>query len=105
MHIRGYMSKSNLVYPRNPSAVRVRISDPYIAPEIRDLVTSQDILAALFDHEIGKWGDMDNLTLHANELALRKRGWVVSRHKTKLGDEFFITTDTQSCKTEIRRLV
>jgi hypothetical protein len=76
--------------PKDP---RFELGQTVITPQALQMLTHEEVIAALGSHVVGDWGDVDARFHHANELAVENHGAVMSAHHSRCaGTTFYVRT-------------
>jgi hypothetical protein len=70
-------------------------------PGVLANVTHDEILAALYRHAVGDWGDLDNEDKVANEVALLDGSRLFSIYHTASGVKFYVITEADRSRTTV----
>ena len=85
-----------------PIQPRFSLGQTVITPRARNLLTQEEVIAALGSHVVGEWGEVASTVLAANEEAVENDELVVSAYRSPSADtRFYVLTSADRSVTAV----
>jgi len=72
-----------------------------ITCQAKETIPAPEVLLALNEHSLGKWGDLSESDRQENELSLNHGFRLLSSYTSQSGDKFWIITEADRSSTTI----
>jgi hypothetical protein len=72
-----------------------------VSPQADAVLSDYDIQDALCRHNTGCWGELDEFGWQANNDAVNSGRWLESRHRSRRGTWFWVTTSSDRSLTAV----
>src|ERR1019366_5085438 len=95
--LNGHVEERRNLQTGEPWLERTKV---VITPAADKAITQYNVIAALFRHTSGDWGDVDEFDWKENDRAVEEGGRVLSSYHTEDGTVFWLITEAdRSCTT------